>query len=211
MQKNYNTTVYREGLKQQTLVVAMSLFKRNGVKSVKMDDIATELGISKRTLYEMYSNKEDLLFECVKNDKQRCYQQLVEYSKTAANEMEIITYFFSIQINDLGTTNPVFFTDIIKYERIADYLKRNKAKLKRNSKAFIERGIEHGYFRDDVNYEILDRLGDVSMDNAMRTRLYSRYPLKEIFRTCMLIFTRTCCTPIGQQYMERVLANDNFE
>lgn len=208
MQKNYNTTVYREELRQQTLVVAMSLFKRDGVKSVKMDDIAAELGISKRTLYEMYSNKEDLLYECVKNDKQRFHQMLVDYSQTAANEMEIITYFFRLQVDDLSTTNPAFFTDVVKYLKTVDYLKRNKARLKKNSKTFIDSGIKHGYFRSDVNYEILDKLGDLAMNNCMQNRMYRQYPLKDIFRTFMIIFTRTCCTETGQQYMHRLLTEE---
>lgn len=208
MQKNYNTTVYREELKQQTLIVAMSLFKRNGVKSVKMDDIAAELGISKRTLYEMYSNKEDLLYECVKNDKQHFHKMIVDYARTAANEMEIITYFFRLQVDDLSTTNPVFFTDVVKYLKTVDYLKRNKARLKQNSKTFIDNGIKHGYFRDDVNYEILDKLGDIAMNNCMQHRLYLQYPLKDIYRTFMIIFTRTCCTETGQQYMLRLLTED---
>ena len=61
MRKTGNTTAYREGLRQKILDTAMGLFKQKGIKAVRMDDIATEIAISKRTLYEIYSNKEDLL------------------------------------------------------------------------------------------------------------------------------------------------------
>lgn len=208
MQKNHNSTAYREALKQQSLIVAMSLFKRNGVKSVKMDDIATEMGISKRTLYELYSNKEDLLYECVRNDKQHFLEHLIEYAKTAANEMDILTHFFKCQVDDLGNTNPVFYTDIIKYEKTVEYLKRNKIKMKKNSQSFIDRGIEHGYFCNDVNYVILDRLADAAMNHAMQSRLYRLYSLRDIFRTFMIIFMRTCCTEKGQRYMLQLLDDE---
>ena len=208
MQKNYNTTAYREELRSQTLIVAMSLFKRNGVKSVKMDDIANELGISKRTLYEMYSNKEDLLYECVRNDKQRRRQQIVDFAKTADNEMEVMTYFFRLQLSDLGSTNPVFFTDILKYTKTVEYLKNFKLRQKSNSREFINRGIEQGYFRSDVNYEIMDRLSDAAMENVMQTKMYRLFPLSKIFCTFMLIFTRTCCTEKGQKYLAKFLCED---
>ena len=62
----HNTT-YRLGLKQKILSIAIELFNERGVRAVKMDDISSELSISKRTLYEIYENKEELLYECVKN------------------------------------------------------------------------------------------------------------------------------------------------
>lgn len=52
-------TVYRENLKIKILDTSMQLFKQKGIRAVKMDDIANDMGISKRTLYEIYSNKED--------------------------------------------------------------------------------------------------------------------------------------------------------
>lgn len=205
MQKNNHSTVYREGLRSQILVVAMSLFKRHGVKSVRMDDIATELGISKRTLYELYSNKEDLLYECVKNDKQRFRERLIDYARTATNEMDTMTYFFKCQIADLGDTNPTFFSDITKYTKTVEYLKNHKIRMKKNSQSFIDKGIAQGYFRDDVNYNILDKLGDAAMNHAMQSRMYRLYPLRDIYRTFMLIFMRTCCTEKGKRYMQQLL------
>ena len=58
MQSTATETTYRQELKEKILITAVELFHKNGIKSVKMDDIANELKISKRTLYEIYSNKE---------------------------------------------------------------------------------------------------------------------------------------------------------
>ena len=54
---------YRKDLKERILVTSMRAFKERGIRSVRMDDIATTLGISKRTIYEIYSNKEELLLD----------------------------------------------------------------------------------------------------------------------------------------------------
>ena len=65
-------TEYREQLKDRILKTAMQEFLTNGIKQVKMDDIARKLGISKRTLYEIYGNKEELLFEGIKDGEMNC-------------------------------------------------------------------------------------------------------------------------------------------
>ena len=64
-------TEQRVELRQLILETAMSEFKAKGIKRVRMDDIAHQLGISKRTLYEVFSNKEQLLLEGVKDDEAR--------------------------------------------------------------------------------------------------------------------------------------------
>ena len=58
-----NETIYRKELKGKILKTAMEQFLLHGIKKIKMDDIAKLLGISKRTLYEIYQDKEQLLYE----------------------------------------------------------------------------------------------------------------------------------------------------
>ena len=63
---------YRRDLKERILTVTMQAFKLRGIRNVRMDDIATTLGISKRTIYEIYSNKEELLLDGImREDKAR--------------------------------------------------------------------------------------------------------------------------------------------
>ena len=66
MHKESSQTCYKLELRNRILKAAMTEFLHKGVKSVKMDDIANTLAISKRTLYEIYSNKEELLLEAVR-------------------------------------------------------------------------------------------------------------------------------------------------
>jgi len=66
MQETKEISAYKQGLKGKILEMAMKAFGEKGIRAVKMDDVAVYLGISKRTLYELYDNKEQLLFEGVK-------------------------------------------------------------------------------------------------------------------------------------------------
>lgn len=70
MYRESSQTNYRIELPEKILNIAMQEFLHRGIKSVKMDDIANLSGISKRTLYEIYSNKEELLLECVRKHEE---------------------------------------------------------------------------------------------------------------------------------------------
>lgn len=206
MRKTSNITAYRESLKMRILDTAMSLFKERGIKAVRMDDIATEMAISKRTLYEIYSNKEDLLFECVRNENEALTRAIADYAEEAENEMAVVAFFIKMRLKDLGSINPLFFTEMEKYERILAFFKENSERQAAHSREFMQKGIEHGFFRNDLNYDIINRMGDAAMNYVMRTRLYEKYKLNEIFHTFVVVFLRGCCTEKGLAYLDKFTA-----
>ncbi|MCD8298037.1 MAG: TetR/AcrR family transcriptional regulator [Prevotella sp.] len=208
-----NTTAYRESLRQKILEAAIPLFKKNGVRAVKMDDIANVLGISKRTLYELYNDKEDLLVECIKFESDMRTKKITEYAETQENEMNIITYALKLRLDDLTATNAQFFTDLHKYSKIVALVQENKEKQRENTSKFIKRCIEHGYFRDDLNYDIVDCMSDAAMDYVMQNKIYQKYSWKEIIYTFMVLHMRGCCTEEGYKFLhdivEEFINNEN--
>ncbi|MCD8291921.1 MAG: TetR/AcrR family transcriptional regulator [Prevotella sp.] len=200
-----NTTSYRESLRQKILETALPLFKRNGVRAVKMDDIANKLGISKRTLYELYNDKEDLLVECIKLDNDLRYKKITEYAETQENEMNIIAYALKFQLDNLTDTNILFFTELHKYSKIVALLLENKEKQRKNTSKFVRRCIDHGYFRDDLNYDIVDCISDAALDYVMREKIYQKYSWKEIIYTFLILHLRGCCTEKGFKFLEEIV------
>ena len=74
--------------KDRILAYAIENFSRNGIRNVKMDDIASDLGISKRTLYQLFKDKENLLVECFKYSEKRSaklYSELIKSTDTFWN------------------------------------------------------------------------------------------------------------------------------
>ena len=93
-------TEYRKELKGRILEVAVDEFLKSGIRAVKMDDIARLLGISKRTLYEIYPNKEDILLECIKMRHNEEDQQMAAFLQEGPRStMDIILEFFRMQMN----------------------------------------------------------------------------------------------------------------
>lgn len=197
MERNDTSTLYRQELKGKILATAMLLFEQKGIKCVKMDDIAKELSISKRTLYELYENKEQLLYEGVRHQYMERSEYLRHFAQQAKNEMEIVMEAIRSNLQYLGHINPQFFLDINKYSRVLDFLQQQHDEQRANSIHFMERGVEHGYFRPDVNYEIVSSMGDAVMTHMMETKMYKKYPMRDIFKNYVNVLLRGLCTEKG--------------
>ena len=77
---------------------AMSLFCTKGIKDVTMDDIAHDLKMSKRTLYELFDDKESLLLYCIKTQGLWQRDRLRECVKNATNVLEPVLYDFGFKM-----------------------------------------------------------------------------------------------------------------
>ena len=69
MSENTKRSTSRVELKERIIERAMQAFKTHGIKCITMDDIAASMGISKRTLYEVFANKEMLLEDCIRKER----------------------------------------------------------------------------------------------------------------------------------------------
>lgn len=207
MVENKNITTYKESLKEKILSAAMALFAEKGIKAVKMDDIANSLSISKRTIYEICENKEDLLFEGVKKRKSAQQEALREFAEGADNVMDIILHSFRLIIEQFKFTNPVFYSDLMKYPRIMRYFEEDKKKSQKQFREFLYRGIGEGYFREDVNYDLIIYILSAQERYIMMSQLYNMYSMEEIFYNLIFISLRGICTNKGIEVLDGFLIN----
>lgn len=204
-QPNY-TTEHREALREQILKVATREFTTIGVKSVKMDDIARKLKISKRTLYEIYDNKEQLLLESVARRIHEFDATLERFDSSGEKQViDILLEFYRLQMEELRDMNPVYYEDLHKYPRVMSFLEQVNKEHKAHSKDFFKRGVLEGYFRNDFNYELISLLGNNVMQNVVESKLYNTYSLQDIFRNVVMLFIRGLCTAKGIQELDRQL------
>lgn len=204
-QPNY-ITEHREALREQILKVATREFTTIGVKSVKMDDIARKLKISKRTLYEIYDNKEQLLLESVARRIHEFDATLERFDSSGEKQViDILLEFYRLQMEELRDMNPVYYEDLHKYPRVMSFLEQVNKEHKAHSKDFFKRGVLEGYFRNDFNYELISLLGNNVMQNVMESKLYNTYSLQDIFRNVVMLFIRGLCTAKGILELDRQL------
>jgi len=98
---------------------ASVLFLKNGITVTSMDDIATECGISKKTIYVYFENKNDLLKQSLHVQIVKFNSGLRNYPKIASNAIVELQFFFSCIKETLSVISPVFFNDLKrKYSNI---------------------------------------------------------------------------------------------
>lgn len=204
MQETKRISAYKQGLKGRILETAMEAFVRKGIRAVKMDDVAAELGISKRTLYEIFDNKELLLFEGVSLYHEEREVQVRERTRDCKNVMEILLTVYRMKVEEFRRTNPQFHADLVKYPKVARFLNQQNQRIRKDMQKFIERGVLEGYFREEVNYELAGRLFDALGKYVMVNQLYRQYAIEEIFVNLVFVSLRGICTEKGVEALDRI-------
>ena len=203
-----NASTYRQELRERILEVAMKAFATDGIKAVKMDYIAQSLGISKRTLYELYKNKELLLFEGIKKFKTQRQRESMLLASESANVMDLLIRVYRVKTEEFRQVNPLFFSDIVKYPSVLKYLEDDRQNTRTRLKAFLKRGVNEGYFRSDVDYDMVLRMLDSLNDFVMRAHLFREYSIEHLFKNIIFVSLRGLCTKRGIEVLDKFLDED---
>ena len=203
-----NASTYRQELRERILEVAMKAFATDGIKAVKMDYIAQSLGISKRTLYELYKNKELLLFEGIKKFKTQRQRESMLLASESANVMDLLIRVYRVKTEEFRQVNPLFFSDLVKYPSVLKYLEDDRQNTRTRLKAFLKRGVNEGYFRSDVDYDMVLRILDSLNDFVMRVHLFQEYSIEHLFKNIIFVSLRGLCTKRGIEVLDKFLDED---
>jgi len=191
-----------------------ALFMKQGIKGITMNEIAQSMGISKRTLYEHFSNKEDLLTACMNfwhQDSCRMYEAI---KNATPNPLEVIYQHFKQAVIMLGQVHPNLVSDIRKYHPAIwqKQLQAFEEERLQFTTEFLDQGKEQGLFRKDVNNEIATRLLYAQIDHLHDSDLFPhhRFAKTDIYREILFLFLHGICTTKGLQEMERIFETPNY-
>ncbi len=142
-------------LRERIIMTATEAFTLKGIKCITMDDIAAALGISKRTLYEVFADKESLLKECILQKQAERDKYLQEIYEQSNNVLEVILAVFQKSIEIFHQTNKRFFEDIKKYPKVYAMMKDRSESDSEKTMSFFKSGGEDddhtvGFFDDDI-------------------------------------------------------------
>jgi TetR/AcrR family transcriptional regulator, cholesterol catabolism regulator len=166
-------------LQERILLKGDELFRRFGIRSITMDDIAKQLGVSKKTIYQHYPDKDELVIAMTKLNISRHFNEVEKCCGPAS--INAIAEMFAVN-NSVGdmirSFNPIMFYDLQKYHPKAWLSFREFRNLYVRTKIVenIRRGIEEGYYRDNVDIEILSRM---RLEQVDMTFNYDIYPPTE--------------------------------
>lgn len=198
---------HRQKLKARILEAATSMFVEQGIRMVRMDDIARSLSISKRTLYEIYDNKEELLMDVVKTGIERDRNRISTLLTNGANPIEVIFEGYRQRLKQFSSINPQFFEDINTYESVKNFLREKRRSGLFERIDFFEKGVGQGYFIAGVDYKLLNTIIDGAMQYIMSEKLYTKNDVKDMFRSSVMILLRGVCTPHGLKQLDSLMQN----
>ena len=186
----------------------MQDFANHGIRSVRMDDIAKSLGVSKRTVYEIFGDKEAMLFEGLKIYEERKRTYLQHYSEeNGHHSIDIILEAYRMKVEEVRAVNPQFYSDLMKYPKLEDYMKQRQAQARDGYLKFMQRGVEEGYLRPDINYEMIPLMFEAIGQYVLSNQLLQKYSVEELFSNYFLIALRGLCTSKGLEIIDEVMSD----
>ena len=193
--------------KERILKKADELFNRYGIRSVSMDDIAAQLGMSKKTLYQYYVDKDELVtgvFSAIMEDnKLRCG----EGRKASENALHEVFLSFDRVQDMFANMNPAVLYDMEKYhpDCFKKFKEHKNGFMYQMLKSNIERGVQEGLYREDIDIDILTRYRIYSIMLAFDPEIFpnNRSHLVHIEQQLLEVFLNGIATTKGQKLIQK--------
>jgi AcrR family transcriptional regulator len=144
-------------IKKKIIRGAETLFTKYGIRSISMDDIARHLSVSKKTLYQHFEDKEDIVTTAVQSHIERIMGEFDAQQATAVDAIDEIAKISQCLKRTMSEINPSLMFDLEKYHpRAWSVWVENKKKFIRESVIRnLKRGVEEGSFRPEMDLEIM--------------------------------------------------------
>ncbi len=193
--------------KEKILKGAEALFTKFGIRSISMDDIAHHLSVSKKTLYQHFADKDELVtmvMQAHMEYQKKVYETITEQSENAIDELHKIG---DCVRKHVAESNPSLLFDIQKFHSKAwnvwvDFKNKYiRCSVARN----IEQGIKEGYFRSDINVEIfaLFRLATIEIVHDEKIFPKDKFNMTEVHSQTFEHFVYGLCTEKGKKLYQK--------
>jgi AcrR family transcriptional regulator len=192
--------------KQKIIDTAIDLFQQDGIKSVTMDEIASHAGVSKRTIYEIFTNKAELLKACMDKITEENLTTLRQIRQNSNCFLETIKKLEEFHIQSLQRFHPDFYLDFQKFfpslwKHIND---RNETMKMSEILYFLKESIKNGLIRADVHITFVSRVilelfklaFSIELDEA------TRIDRKNIYKNLIVNYFRGIATEKGLKELD---------
>ena len=145
-------------VRERIIVESGQLFGRYGIRTMTMDALAEQMGISKRTIYERFKDKDTLLMEVIKYYKIRTSEESHRLIDQSDNAIEALFRIIKMTVSQMQRMSPAFFHDFRKYHQkvFKEFAEPGEIRDFSMTRKLLETGIKQEVFRDDINIEIVN-------------------------------------------------------
>ena len=201
-QSNFDDPKLREILEK-----TVEMFYEFGIRNLNMDDISRNLGISKKTLYQYVKSKEDLIEKLFYYDEMKWELGIATIKPDKLNAIDILVQVSLLVFNKMGKLDPKLKFELKKYYEPIYYqfMVRTQNHIFRQISRNIEKGIQEGLYRKDVNVDLVAGLYVRNLVD-MHNKDYC-YPetitFDQVFEALFENHIRAISTPEGTAYFEK--------
>ncbi|MBK9284522.1 MAG: TetR/AcrR family transcriptional regulator [Sphingobacteriaceae bacterium] len=204
---SFHSFVSEMEAKDKILIGAEQLFFKYGIKSVTMDEIAKNIGMSKKTIYQFFKDKDDLVHHLFKNKIALNKSITEKIHQEAENVVSEIFALMRMMREMLANMNPIIFHDLHKYYPITfkifeDF--KNECMLNHIEKSLLK-GQEQNLVRMDINIKILSRMRLENLNSGFFGRIFppDKYTMLEVQLEMTEHFLYGVCTLKGHKLINK--------
>ena len=201
--------------KLEFLKQAFEVYMKFGIKSVTMDELARQLGMSKKTIYTFVKDKNDLVEQCVvmAQDIDSCEIDLI--SKQHHNAIDESLAIGEKIVNKLRAVHPSIFFDMQKYHPSAFKLmtcERDEL-ITHNVIANLSKGKSQGLYRDNLNETIISRmyLSFLSVLFNGEVMQNSNYTFSQVYSEYFRYHIRGIASDKGLKYLQEIMKTKKID
>lgn len=169
-----------------------------GLKATTMDSVAAALGMSKRTLYEIFESKNKMIIECFDEAGKLFSKRIDAVFDNSSNILEAFIDLFCLHRDMMHNLNHKFFDDLDKfYAEVRNDYDELKKQRQKHVLEMLQAGCEQGYFRTDINYRALEKIRYVQMLSIKRAEEFygNEISVDELLDCMNVAFLRSIVTP----------------
>lgn len=193
--------------KERILIKAEELFLQFGIRSVSMDDIANSLGMSKKTLYQYYADKDELVDAVVDGHINLIQTDCVGCRKDAHDAIHEIFMTIERIMEEFNNMNPMVLFDLEKFHynsfrRFKDHKEKFLLQVVRDN---MEWGVKEELYRPDINMDVLSKFRIESMMIPFNVGLFppNKYKLAALSEEIILHFVYGLATVKGHKLIQK--------
>lgn len=189
------------------------LYNKYSIKSVTMDDIARELGISKKTLYTCVRDKEELVSKIVEEELSEIGKIMDEIELRPLNAIEMLIETNRALAKVMKNQNPSAYYDLKKYypDIFSNMLKVRRQRMYDTMYRNLQQGKKEGLFREDLNVDIITKVHVMKVELMSEHDFMGNFELKreEVFREIFIYHLRGVCNSRGIEVFEKLVKQIN--
>lgn len=196
---------------ERILDKAIELFKAYGIRAVTMDQISAELGVSKRTIYELFKDKNDLVMQSVKEMVKKDNQESLEIISKSSNVIEALYLIGQQGRKKRSEFNPLFMQDIRRsYSEVQSLFTSGKLiRFDSVTYTILKKGVNEGIFRKELDIDIVNDFLHEIMNIYHNKKVIKNQasPVEGVMRNVFLPYLRGISTEKGLDLIEKYFSH----